>query len=148
MFIKTSTVADALEQGNIAPLDEVGVEYAVSPDYRCVLYIMFQKAWYVEGQGWRSMNAPPSNEKEGREKLWAVYLPNSSKVRACSFQLFIPLSEKIHKLSSAAGGVEIQTSKRLGLLSSDRLSELYWSSVTGHAEPEGEIEEKFERLFG
>ena len=146
VFITGDEVATALEKSTIAPLETAGIPFAVSPDFRFAIYVLNHKAWHIDNEGWRSMHAPPSDD-EGRKKLWVIYLPEESGLRSTGFEVFIPLAEPILSLSSSAVAFEIQTSKRLGQLSYDRLPGLHWELITGHAQPEKDIEASFSKLF-
>ena len=146
-FVKASVIAAALEQSNIVPLETAEIPYAVSPNFRSAIYIQKHKAWHIDNQGWRSMQARPPIGEEGREKLWIVHLPNNSKVRSTGFAIFIPVAEPILSLGSNANSFEIETVKRHGMLNYDRVTKLQWELITGHAEPEKSIEESFAKLF-
>lgn len=146
-FMEAGVIAAALEQSNIVPLETAEIPFAVSPDFSCAIYIQKHRAWHIDNQGWRSIQAPPPNGDEGREKLCIIQLPKNSKIRSTCFDIFIPIAEPILTLSSSTNSFKIETNKRNGWLNYDRVSKLQWELITGHAEPEKKIEESFAKLF-
>lgn len=146
-WIDDDSIREAMGGDDLSALEESGMLYCITPDKLCCLFVREYDSWYIEGEGWRCGNYPPESNDSGRLKI--VFLKRQSgKDIGFGFNAFIPKSINISNIELEDDDrfvVTIDSKKRY--VSCNRALGLHIDLMTGNAQPEAEIENKFEMIW-
>ena len=145
-WIDDDQVIEALKKKNFDQLKKLNIKHCVSTDYKTCMYIRFHSAWEIPNEGWRDSNSLPSDNETGRYLLNITQLEDSEYVESSWYKIFIPLNLKDIELSTDGEYyiIKHQSGEIKGHFKN--LSGLSLDFLTGNAEPEKEIEDKFKLL--
>lgn len=140
LWIEDDVVYDALGSGNDGSLLASGVPFCVSEDRRCCVLVREHSAWLVRGEGWRDANSPPGLGEQGRLVL-NFYRAQQDECTGVWFKAFVPIREGLVELALAGeSSCTIRGAVHELHLRFDGIDRLMWQLMTGHAQPEEEIE--------
>ncbi len=143
-WIKKDTIFDKLKCKSKTFFDNLGDNACVSKDYDYCLLLQVNEAWFIKNEGWRDSNSKPKQDKKGRLILNFFSIENESENW---FKIFTPLKFESYKLKTVdENSYQIITDDGVinGLFKN--FESLMWDLMTGEAELEIEIENKFKLL--
>lgn len=118
--------------------------YCISDDYKTCLFIQKHEAWGNQNEGWRDRNAPPEKSSSGREMINIIHLDQDNN--SIWFKMFIPLKLKTVSLQLKGSLYEISSQVKTYKGEFENLKNLMFKVLSGNAQTEDEIENKFELL--
>ena len=147
-WIENEKVFEAMKNKSSTFFDELSNWISVSDDYNFSILIRNHKAWFIEDQGWRDANEITTNPKDGRLIINFFKLERDNG-NTKWFKAFIPIKFTdnctIQSLNNNRYKISSSNGKIIG--SYEKFDSLMWDMISGKAEKEIEIENKF-KLIG
>lgn len=144
-WIENEFVWNCMKEQNMTKLSYLGTKFCYSSDFKYCLLVRKHRAWFIEQKGWRNSNDFPENKNEER---WVLNFYNIDKgeISADWYKIFIPLY--CGEIALKEDGDHYKIIHENGTIMGD--FENHWSLkkdfLTGRAQTENEIQNKFELL--
>lgn len=143
--IENDVIYEKLKQKSKDFFNEIGDNICISDDFEYCLFLQNNDSWYIENEGWRDSNCKPEKDEKARLVLNFFRINGENKNW---FKIFVPLRFKNYKLKTMDNNsyqILTETEPINGLFKN--FDALMWDLMTGNAETESEIEEKY-KLIG
>ncbi len=143
-WIENDTIFDKLEKKSENFFNKLGDKISVSKNYDYCLFLQINEAWYIENEGWRDSNSKPKKDNKGRLVLNFFKVDGESK---SWFKTFVPLKLsncRLKTIDNLTFQILSDTESISGKF--DDFDSLMWDFMTGNAELEIEIEDKFKKI--
>ncbi|WP_431164828.1 hypothetical protein [Tenacibaculum halocynthiae] len=143
-WIKSETIFEELKLKSNDFFNKLGDNICVSEDYKYCLFLQKNNAWYIENEGWRDSNSKP--EKDGESRLILNFFSLDSESEKW-FKIFVPLNFENYRLKTLdKNNYQIRTNTSITNGIFENINSLMWDFMTGNAEIESDIENKFKLI--
>lgn len=147
-WIENEKVFEALEKKSKPFFNKLGNQICFSRNYDYCLLLRNQSAWFIDNQGWRDSNKKPEKNENGRLIL-NFYKMDKENGQKTWFKIFVPMKFikdcEVETLDN--GKYKITSSNGFELIGKyENFDSLIWDLMTGNAEMETEIENKFNKI--
>lgn len=143
-WIKSETIFEELKLKSNDFFNELGDNICVSEDHKYCLFLQKNNAWYIENEGWRDSNSRP--EKDGESRLILNFFSLDSESENW-FKIFVPLNFENYRLKTLdKNNYQIRTNTSITNGIFENINSLMWDFMTGNAEMESDIENKFKLI--
>ena len=143
-WIENDKIYKNLEKKSEKFFSKLGNKVCVSENYDYCLLLQTNEAWYTENEGWRDSNSKPLKNKESRLTLNFFKVNGENK---SWFKIFTPLKYNNYKLNTLENNSYqiLSDNECINGIFND-FDSLMWDFMTGNAEMESEIENKFKMI--
>lgn len=143
-WIEKDIIFDKLKHKSKTFFDNLGDKVCISKDYNYCLLLQINDTWFIENEGWRDSNSKPKEDRKGRLILNFFCIDDESENW---FKIFTPLKFKNYRLKTIdENNYQILTDNGFINGGFKNFDSLMWDLMTGKAESEIEIENKFKLI--
>lgn len=143
-WIENEVIFNKLEEKSTNFFNKPGNKVCVSKNYVYCLFLQVNKAWYIENEGWRDSNSKP--EKSNSKRLVLNFFKVDEEGEYW-FKIFVPLKLSNCRLLTIDNNTFQLLSDTESIIGQfDAFDSLMWDFMTGEAESETEIEDKFKMI--
>lgn len=145
-WIDNEEIFNSLRDKSNTLFNKLGNQVCVSENFEYCLLIRSHVAWNIENQGWRDSNNKP-NEKDNCRLVLNFFKIDRNNGIESWFKIFLPLKHKDYKLITIEKNnykIVLENNEIIGKF--DSFDSLMWDLMTGNAEQENEIENKFNKI--
>ena len=143
-WITNEEIIEALKNKDLKAISNLN--FCVSGNFDTCLFVRQHEAWEIPNEGWRDNNSKPSPDSKTRDVLNFIQLSQDEIIDNTWFKVFIP--EKLGEIQLSTDSNYFQIKHNQGIIKGEfsNVSSLMWDLMSGNAEPEKEIEEKFQLI--
>lgn len=144
-WVTDDEVIEAMQSKSAELLIDRRIKFCMSDDFQYCVVLKEHAAWQVTDGGWRYGNYPPEENEGGRPVLSFLHSKQLTKA-GFVFRAFVPQKHAVTLLENNMDSYRIKTESEIFEGKYGFLEKLMWDVVLGWAEPEEEIEKKFNLL--